>query len=489
MGGWPYDQDVPQEDHAPLLDKPREACGVLAVYSTSQRVSHLIYFGLFALQHRGQESAGIATSDGETVTVFKDLGLVNQVFDEPTLAVLDGHLGIGHTRYSTTGSNNWANAQPAHRQVGNTSVALGHNGNLTNTEELARSLGVTGATTDSDLMAEGLARAIDDNRSDARGLEIALMKVAPTWEGAFSLVIMDQGRVVGLRDPHGFRPLCLGSIEAGGWVLASESSALDLIGAKFVREVSPGEMLVIDAGGPKSYYPFTETSPGLCVFEFVYFSRPDTHIYGRSIHGARHEMGRILSTEHPAEADLVVPVPESGIPAAQGFAANSGIPYADGLVKNRYVGRTFIEPTQLLRDQGIRLKLNPIPESLRGKRVVLVDDSIVRGSTTRQLVSMVREAGATEVHLRVSSPPYRWPCFYGMDTSDRSTLIAAHMEIEEIREHLGADSLGYLSLEGLLEATGVADAGFCTACLSGQYPTRVPESADKYQLERSTEGG
>ncbi|HEY6634430.1 MAG TPA: amidophosphoribosyltransferase, partial [Acidimicrobiia bacterium] len=257
------------------------------------------------------------------------------------------------------------------------------------------------------------------------------------------------------------------------------------VGAKFVREVAAGEMVVIDAGGPKSYYPFEEVQPGLCLFEFVYFARPDTHMYGRSIQGARQEMGRTLAGEHPADADVVVPVPESGIPAAQGFAAASGLPYTDGLVKNRYVGRTFIEPTQLLRDQGIKLKLNPIPESLQGRRVVLVDDSIVRGSTTRQLVSMVREAGATEVHLRVSSPPDRWPCFYGMDTSDRSTLIAARMEVDEIREHLGADSLGYLSLEGLLAATGVADAGFCTACLSGQYPTTVPETADKYQLERS----
>ncbi len=478
---------MPQEATISLQDGPREACGVIAVYSTTQRVSHLLYFGLFALQHRGQESAGIATTDGQTLTVFKDLGLVAQVFDEPTLAGLDGLLGIGHTRYSTTGSNNWANAQPAHRQVGNTSVALGHNGNLTNTEELATALGIRGATTDSDLMAESLARAIDDNRSDARGLEVALMKVAPSWKGAFSLVIMDQGRIVGLRDPNGFRPLCLGRIpDGGGWVLASETSALDLIGADFVREVAAGEMVVIDAGGPKSYYPFKEVQPGLCLFEFVYFARPDSHMYGKSIQAARQEMGRILANEHPApEADVVVPVPESGIPAAQGFAAAAGIPYTDGLVKNRYVGRTFIEPTQLLRDQGIRLKLNPIPETLEGRSVVLVDDSIVRGSTTRQLVSMVREAGASEVHLRVSSPPYRWPCYYGMDTSDRSTLIAAHMEVEEIREHLGADSLGYLSLEGLLTATVVADAGFCTACLSGKYPTEVSVTADKFQLERS----
>lgn len=458
---------------------------MIAAYSTSERVSHLLYFGLFALQHRGQESAGISTSNGETVTVFKDLGLVAQVFDEPALAGLDGHLGIGHTRYSTTGSTNWANAQPAHRQIGNTSVSLGHNGNLTNTVALAASLGVSEATTDSDLMAEGIARAIDDNRSDGRGLELALMDVAPTWEGAFSLVIMDQGRIVGVRDPHGFRPLCLGALPSDGWVLASETAALDLVGAEFVREIAPGEMVVIDAGGPKSYYPFESEAPGLCLFEFVYFARPDSQMYGRSIHGARREMGRVLSDQHPANADVIVPVPESGIPAAQGFATASGIPYVDGLVKNRYIGRTFIEPTQMLRDQGIRLKLNPIPENLTGQRVVLVDDSIVRGSTTKKLVSMVRDAGATEVHLRVSSPPYRWPCFYGMDTSDRNTLIAADKSVEEIREHLGADSLGYLSLEGLLDATGVADAGFCTACLSGDYPTEVPVTIDKFQLERS----
>lgn len=480
-----YDGHVPEEARIIAVEGPREACGVFAAYSATQRISHLIYFGLFALQHRGQESAGIATSNGETVTVYKDLGLVAQVFDEPALAGLDGHVGIGHARYSTTGSNNWANAQPAHRQVGTTSVALGHNGNLTNTDELAAVLGVSEATTDSDLMAEGIARAIDDERSDSRGLELAIMKVAPTWKGAFSLVIMDQGRVVGLRDPNGFRPLCLGSLSDGGWVLASETAALDLVGATFVREVAAGEMIVIDAGGVKSYYPFEEVTPGLCLFEFVYFARPDSHMYGRSIHAARHMMGRKLWEEHPADADVIVPVPESGIPAAQGFSTASGIPYADGLVKNRYVGRTFIEPTQMLRDQGIRLKLNPIPETLAGKRVVLVDDSIVRGSTTGKLVTMVRDAGAKEIHLRVSSPPYRWPCFYGMDTSDPATLIAAHLEVDEIRDHLGADSLGYLSLPGLLEATGVADAGFCTACLSGEYPTELPAFTDKFHLERS----
>jgi amidophosphoribosyltransferase len=295
---------------------------------------------------------------------------------------------------------------------------------------------------------------------------------------------MDQGRVIGLRDPNGFRPLCIGKLADGGWVIASETAALDLVGASFVREVKAGEMVTIDATGVHSCFPFAEVTPGLCLFEFVYFARPDSQNYGRNIHSARREMGQHLAREHPIDADVVVPVPESGIPAAQGYAAESGIPYADGLVKNRYVGRTFIEPSQIMRDQGIRLKLNPIPENLRGRKVVLVDDSIVRGSTTRKLVQMVRDAGASEVHLRVSSPPYRWPCFYGMDTSDRSTLIAARMDIDEIRDHLDADSLGYLSLEGLLEATHVAEAGFCTACLSGNYPTDIDSVTDKFHLER-----
>ncbi len=480
-----YDGPVPEEAIVEINTGPREACGVFAAYTPRQRVSSLIYFGLYALQHRGQESAGIATSDGETVTVFKDLGLVSQVFDEPALAGLDGHLGVGHCRYSTTGSNNWANAQPAHRQVGNTSIALGHNGNLTNTRRLAAELGIKGATTDSDLMAEGIARALDDERSDSRGLEMAILAVAPTWEGAYSLVLMDQGRIVGLRDPNGFRPLCMGVLPDGGWVLASETAALDLVGAQFVREVAAGEMVVIDAGGVHSYQVSPSPKPGLCLFEFVYFARPDSQMYGQGIHSARRRMGEALAREHPATADVVVPVPESGLPAAQGFAAASAIPYGDGLVKNRYIGRTFIEPNQSLRERGIRLKLNPIQDNLKGRRVVLVDDSIVRGSTTRKLVQMIRDAGATEVHLRVSSPPYRWPCFYGMDTSDRSTLIAARLDGDEIREHIGADSLGYLSLQSLLDATGVADAGFCTACLSGEYPTEIPEVTDKFQLERS----
>ncbi|CAN5822174.1 amidophosphoribosyltransferase [soil metagenome] len=466
-----------------VTSAPGEACGVFGIYAPSERVAPLIYFGLFALQHRGQESAGIATSDGRTVTVVKDMGLVAQVFDEGNLAALDGHLGIGHTRYSTTGSSSWANAQPIHRQVGATSVALAHNGNLTNTAELAPSLGKGTASSDSDVMVELIARHIDDERSDARGLERAMLEVLPTLDGAFSLVVMDQGRVVGVRDPHGFRPLCLGELPGGGWALASETAALDLVGADFTREIEAGEMVVIDANGVRSLRPFETSDPRLCLFEYVYFARPDSRLHGQTVHSARRRMGVALAGEHPVDADVVVPVPESGIPAAQGFSEASGVPYADGLVKNRYVGRTFIEPSQLMRDRGIRLKLNPIPETLAGRRVVLIDDSIVRGSTTRQLVSMVRQAGATEVHLRVSSPPYKWPCFYGMDTSDRSTLIAADMTVDEIRRHLDADSLGYLSLGGLLGATEAE--GFCTACLSGDYPTIIQADQSKFVLERS----
>ncbi len=453
---------------------------MFGVYSPGADASLLTYFGLFALQHRGQESAGICASDGETATVFKELGLVPQVFNEEILAALGGSLAIGHTRYSTTGSPKWQNAQPVFRQVGDRSLALAHNGNLTNTVDLAAEVNLDDVT-DSEVLIEHLARKAELFGPEFR-LEQALTGLLPRLEGAFSLVIMDQRHVIGVRDPHGFRPLCLGKLESG-WVLASETAALDIVGAEFVREVEPGEMVEISAEGVESFFPFETTSPRLCVFEFVYFARPDSRLHDRYIHGARLQMGRILAAEQPVEADVVVPVPESGIPAAQGFSAASGIPYADGLVKNRYVGRTFIEPTQLLRDRGIRVKLNPIRSTLEGQRVVLVDDSIVRGSTTQKLVAMVRQAGAKEVHLRISSPPYRHPCFYGMDTSDVSRLLAARMTVDEIAEHVDADTLGYLSLAGLLDATGSADRGFCTACLSGVYPTDVPVGLTKFSLE------
>ncbi len=464
-------------------DRPGEECGVFGVYAPGEDVSRLTYYGLFALQHRGQESAGIAVSDGVTTTVSKDMGLVTQVFDEAALAALTGHVAVGHTRYSTTGSATWENAQPTYRQIGDTSVTLAHNGNLTNTLALAEQMELSGIT-DSELMTEAIARQVEDGRADGRGLILAIEKVVPLLEGAFSLTIMDQGNLIGIRDPHGFRPLCLGRLGGdAGWILASETAALDIVGASFIREVEPGEMVVINAQGVSSHHPMLATDPKLCVFEFVYFARPDSRLYGQSVHLRRREMGQKLASESPVDADIVVPVPESGIPAAQGYAEATGLPYVDGLVKNRYVGRTFIEPNQLLRDRGIRMKLNPIPENLTGQRVVLVDDSIVRGSTTQQLVTMVKDAGAAEIHLRISSPPYRWPCFYGMDTSDCSRLLAADKSVEEIRDFLKVDSLAYLSLDGLLGSTG--STGFCTACLSGDYPTEVPVELTKFALESS----
>ncbi len=465
----------------PTLDRPGEACGVFGITGPGIDAARLSYFGLFALQHRGQESAGIAVSDKDNLTVYKDLGLVAQVFDESILAGLAGDLAIGHTRYSTTGSNNWENSQPVFRHLGTNGIALAHNGNLTNTSDLAARLGPLAATTDSELMTEAMGRAMSD---DGLSFEEALMTTLPTLEGAFTLAVMDRTTLVGVRDPHGFRPLCLGRL-ADGWVIASETAALDILGAQFVRQVAPGEMVVIDADGPRSRFPFADVQPRLCVFEFVYFARPDSTLLGQTIHSTRQEMGRRLARQAPIAADITVPVPESGIPAAQGYAEVSGIPYTDGIVKNRYVGRTFIQPAQAMRDRGVRMKLNAMPGIVAGKRVVLVDDSIVRGSTTSQLVALMRDAGATEIHLRISSPPYRWPCFYGMDTGDRSTLLAADKSIEEIAEELDVDSLVYLDLENLIQATGTGADAFCTACLSGDYPTDVPIADNKFLLERS----
>lgn len=455
---------------------------MFGVYAPGQAVANLTYFGLFALQHRGQESAGIAVSDGETITVVKDMGLVTQAFDERRLAPLEGHLAIGHVRYSTTGTSTWRNAQPVYRSRGDAGFALGHNGNLTNTVELAAELGIDKAdiSSDSDVVAELLARAWAENpRSDGRDLEAPLEEVLPRLRGAFSFVLMDDARLIGIRDPNGFRPLVLGRME-GGWVLASETAGLDIVGAHAVREIEPAEMIVIDASGVRSHR-YAEPCPTLCLFEFVYFARPDSELYGQNVHAARQRMGEELARQAPVPADMVMPVPESGVPAAQGFARGSGVPYGDGLVKNRYVGRTFIQPNPALRGLGVRLKLNPLPENIAGKRLVVVDDSIVRGTTTRQIVSMLREAGAAEVHMRISSPPYRWPCFFGMDTSRRSELLAADLSVGEIREYLGCDSLAYLELPRLLAATGAPPTSFCTACLTGDYP--VPVSPEEGAFE------
>ena len=471
--------------------KPREACGVFGVYAPELPVGHLCYLGLFALQHRGQESAGIATSDDDYITVVKDMGLVSAVFDDRTLVALDGDLGIGHTRYSTTGSSAWQNSQPVFRAVGEVKFALAHNGNLTNTAALADAAGMLpgSVASDTDLLAELLSGELSSDSPHDGGegvapLEAALMKVLPTLEGAFSLVLMDSSRVIGVRDPNGFRPLCLGRLD-GGWVLASESPALDVVGAAFVREIDPGEMVIIDGDGVRSVRPFPAeaVSPHLCLFEFVYFARPDSTLYGRNVHQARVRMGEHLAAQAPAEADLVMGVPESGIPAAEGFSRASGIPFGHGLVKNRYIGRTFIAPSQEMRALGVRMKLNPLRENIAGRRLVVVDDSIVRGTTTRSMIAMLREAGAREIHLRVSSPPYRWPCFYGMDTGTRGELLAANMEVDEIRAYLNVDSLAYLSLDRLIDATGDRQAGFCTACLTGEYPVAIPANLSKSVLE------
>jgi amidophosphoribosyltransferase len=467
--------------------KPREACGVFGVYAPGQPVAHLTYLGLFALQHRGQESAGIATTDGTDITVVKDMGLVSAVFDDRTLAALDGDLAIGHTRYSTTGSSKWQNAQPVFRDMGHTQFALGHNGNLTNTAALANDAGMMlgSVTSDTDLLAELLAAHLTSHlRCVGHELEGALTAVLPRLEGAFSLVLMDTERVIGVRDPNGFRPLCLGKLD-NGWVLASESPALDIVGAYFVREIEPGEMVVIDRDGVRSSHPFPpeRVDPRLCLFEYVYFARPDSTLYGRNVHQARVRMGEQLAEQAPAEADLVVGVPESGIPAAEGFSRRSGIPFGHALVKNRYIGRTFIAPSQEMRALGVRMKLNPLRENIAGQRLLVVDDSIVRGTTTRAMIQMLREAGAREVHLRVSSPPYRWPCFFGMDTGTRGELLAANMDVEEIRQYLNVDTLAYLNLDRLVAATGAPNAGFCTACLTGEYPVEIPVELSKGVLE------
>ena len=477
------------EGVTPDDDTPKEACGVFGVYAPGQAVSHLTYLGLYALQHRGQEAAGMAVSDGSTVTVVKDTGLVSNAFDDRTLAALTGHLAIGHTRYSTTGSSIWHNAQPVYRDVGAHTVAIAHNGNLVNTAELAEELGMLPGTvsSDSDVMAELLASELaknPDESSDHRALERAMQKILPRLKGAFSVVAMDEGHVIGVRDPNGFRPLCLGKLD-NGWVLASESPALDVVGAHLVRELEPGEMIVIDATGYRAVRVFDQAvvDPKLCLFEFVYFARPDTRLYGQSVHQARVHMGEQLAEQAPVDADLVMGVPESGIPAAEGYARKSGIPFGQGLVKNRYIGRTFIAPNQEMRALGVRMKLNPLRDNISGRRLIVVDDSIVRGTTTRAMVSMLREAGAAEVHMRISSPPYKWPCFYGMDTGTRGELLAANMSVDEIREYLNVDSLSYLTLDRLLSATGAVGAGFCDACLTGNYPVEIPEQLGKHILE------
>jgi amidophosphoribosyltransferase len=460
------------------VSEVRDACGVVGIYAPGDDVARLTYYALSALQHRGQEAAGMALADGGTIVVYKELGLVTQVFDELVLKSLRGHLGIGHVRYSTTGSSSWENAQPTYKSAPAGQLALAHNGNLVNSVELKRSLEDAGgdptpdrarlpSSSDTDIVAALIARA---GRGDTRR---AILDVLPRLSGAFSFTIMDEGRVFGARDPWGFRPLCLGSLGPERWVLASETCALDLLGARFIRDVEPGELVTLGPDGVSSDR-FADPAGAACIFEHVYFARPDSTLMGQNVYATRYRMGQRLALEAPVEGELVISAPEGGTPAAQGFAQTSGVPYGEGFVKNRYVGRTFIQPTQTMRQQGIRMKLNPLKEMVAGKRVVVVDDSIVRGNTTRQIVAVLREAGARAVHMRISSPPLRWPCFYGIDMPDQDDLIAAGADVEEIRTHIGADSLCYLSTEGMVAATEIPEDAFCTACFTSRYPVPIP---------------
>lgn len=464
---------------------PQDACGVFGVWAPGEEVAKLSFYGLYALQHRGTESAGIATSDGERILIFKDMGLVSQVFTEGDLATLKGNLAIGHCRYSTTGSSTWVNAQPTLRPTKYRTLALAHNGNLTNTGDLAElvqklegsATSMSGITTDTEIMTALIAL------QDEKNVEASALAVLPQLEGAFSLVFMDENTLYAARDRHGVRPLVLGKLETG-WVVASESAALDIVGAAFVREIEPGEFIAIDSNGVRSQR-WAKAQPKGCLFEYVYLARPDTTIAGSGIHKTRVAIGAQLAKEAPAVADLVIPVPESGTPAAIGYAKESGISFGLGLVKNSYVGRTFIQPSQTIRQLGIRLKLNPLREIIEGKRIVVVDDSIVRGNTQRAIVRMLREAGAREIHVRISSPPVKWPCYYGIDFATRAELIANGLEVEEIRRSIGADSLSYVSLDGLIAATQVASDQLCSACFTGVYPIRIPEdmSEGKLRLE------
>jgi amidophosphoribosyltransferase len=454
-------------------------CGVFGIRAPGRDVARVTYFGLFALQHRGQESAGIAVSDAGRLTVLRDMGLVTQVFDEQNLSGLRGDAAIGHTRYSTTGSSQWANAQPLIHHGRARTIALGHNGNLVNAAELRSELAHESAklasTSDSELIAALIAR---DEAPLAEAAAGAMRKMT----GAFSVVALSEGTLMAFRDAHGFRPLVLGRRD-GEWIVASETCALDLVGAEFEREVRPGELVLVDEVGLTSIQAVeTEAKRALCIFEFFYLARPDSRLAGVEVHGARVRMGERLAEEAPAEADLVLPIPDSGTPAAIGFARASGIPFSEGVIKNRYVGRTFIQPEQGLREQGIKLKFNPLAE-VAGKRIVVVDDSIVRGNTTRQIVQMLFDAGASEVHVRISSPPVISQCFYGIDLAEPAEMIAANLSVDEVRGHIGATSLAYLSLEGLQGSTRRPAEALCRACLTGEYPAPVPADAAKLKFE------
>ena len=464
-------------------ERMKEECGLFGIDAPADDVANLTYFGLYALQHRGQESAGIATSDGRSLRMHKDIGLVAQAFDQPALDRLTGHLALGHTRYSTTGSNRLENAQPIvveHPELG--PMAIAHNGNLTNAEVLRRDLEQHGVrfktSSDTEVIAELMARTT--------GLDLlsVMRRALPRLQGAYCLLVLTTSSLAGVRDPLGIRPLCLGRLPDGGSIIASETCALDTVGAEFVREVEPGEAVLLGQGPPSSAQVMPSVRKAMCMFEFIYFARPDSQLQGQSLYEARCNMGRELAREAPADADIVISLPDSGTPAAVGFAEASGIPYSEGLIKSRYITRTFIQPNQRLRNVGIKLKFNPLREILSGKRVVLVDDSIVRGTTSRKIVEELRRAGTKEVHMRVSSPPIQWPCFMGIDIASRTELIASGRSVEEVERLIGADSLKYLTKAGLLRAVKNV-TGFCMACFDGDYPVPVPIQLemDKLALE------
>lgn len=479
-------------------DKQEEACGVFGIYAPGEDVAKLTYFGLYALQHRGQESAGIATFDGNQLYLHKEMGLVSQVFSETILKNLPGYLAVGHTRYSTTGSSRVVNAQPAVVKTRLGSLALAHNGNLVNTTELREELVRRNCnfltTTDSEMIALAIGTEVDSGKD---WLEAAL-SAFQFCQGAFSLTIATPKGLMGARDPYGVRPLVIGTIatqdpNANGhnphrYVLSSETCGLDIIGAEYLRDVEPGELVWITEDGMASFHWSQQPKPKLCIFEMIYFARPDSIMAGESLYSYRMHIGRVLAQESPVDADIVIGVPDSGIPAAIGYSQASDIPYAEGLIKNRYVGRTFIQPTQSMREAGIKMKLNPLKDVLEGKRVIIVDDSIVRGTTSRKIVKALRDAGATEVHMRVSSPPVTHPCFYGIDTDNQDQLIAATKSVSEIAAQIGVDSLAFLSHDGMLKATKEDTNHFCSACFTGDYPITIPETVrrSKLMLEKTT---
>ncbi len=463
------------------LDKLKEECGVVGIYQNRQdNIAKMIYYALYALQHRGQESAGIATNNGLRTHYHKAMGLVPEVFNDETLKRLPGHIGIGHVRYSTSGESYAENAQPLVVRYRGGSIALAHNGNLVNAFLLRRRLeddGVVFQTTiDSEVLVNLIARYSNE------GIQYAIERTMELVKGAYALVVMTEQGLIGVRDPLGLRPLCIGKL-AQGYVLASESCALDIVGAEFVRDVGPGEIVMINGDGITSKQVKTERRAS-CIFEYIYFARPDSIVDGISVYEARKNAGRVLAKEHPVQADVVVAVPDTSIPSAVGYAEASGIPYGEGLIKNRYVGRTFIQPEQALREMAVRLKLNPLKQNIVGKRIVMIDDSIVRGTTSKQIVSSLKRAGAKEVHVRVSSPPVAYGCYFGIDTPDRNQLIGAQKTIEQMRKIIGADSLGFISLPGLIQSTTLPASHFCTACFSGEYPIEVPKGNRKQVFER-----